>query len=104
MSNELKVTKDAVLKAAESCSTAKSVLKTLFPDVFGENFRKFNYKERGSLNWNDSIIIINTSGEKWIIAFLDGNSTGTEFQLSPDYNWEIIESTGSIKTLKPTKK
>lgn len=31
---ELKVTKDAVLKAAKTCPDAKATLKALFPDVF----------------------------------------------------------------------
>ena len=34
MSDELKVTKDAVLRAAEKCITAKGVLKEMFPEAF----------------------------------------------------------------------
>lgn len=34
MSKELKITKEKVLKASETCPDAKSVLKELFPGVF----------------------------------------------------------------------
>jgi hypothetical protein len=34
--NELKITKERVLEAAEDCSAAKSVLKKLFPEAFVE--------------------------------------------------------------------
>lgn len=37
MSEKLEITKEAVLKAAERCPTAKEVLKDLFPDVFISN-------------------------------------------------------------------
>lgn len=34
---KLEITKEKVLEAASKCSQAKETLKTLFPEVFGEN-------------------------------------------------------------------
>ena len=39
MSKELKITKEKVLEASESCPDAKEVLKTLFPSVFKDEWR-----------------------------------------------------------------
>lgn len=41
MSDTLTITKEKVLEAASKCSTAKEVLKTIFPEVFEDN-RYFN--------------------------------------------------------------
>ena len=41
MSQELKITKERVLKAAEKCSTAKDTLKELFPEAFDSRAFKF---------------------------------------------------------------
>jgi hypothetical protein len=41
MSDELKVTKDRVLKTAESCGEAKRVLQQLFPEAFETPFETF---------------------------------------------------------------
>jgi mRNA-degrading endonuclease HigB of HigAB toxin-antitoxin module len=38
--NELKITKEKVIDAANKCSSAKEVLKTLFPEVFKTEFDK----------------------------------------------------------------
>lgn len=38
MSEELKITKERVLAAADSCGTAKEVLRKLFPEVFGDKW------------------------------------------------------------------
>ena len=37
MTENLTVTKEAILAAASKCPTAKDVLKTLFPDVFEQD-------------------------------------------------------------------
>jgi hypothetical protein len=42
MKNELKVTKERVLKAANSCPTAKGVLEKLFPEAFVPNGSKWD--------------------------------------------------------------
>ena len=42
---ELTITKEAVLRAAEKCSTAKNILKEIFPEVFEADYpetRKFH--------------------------------------------------------------
>lgn len=41
MTTELKITVEAVKRAAEKCGTAKEVLKELFPEVFGERWVAF---------------------------------------------------------------
>ena len=38
--NELKISRERVLKAASKCPDAKNVLKTLFPEVFEEPDKK----------------------------------------------------------------
>ncbi len=48
---ELKISKEAVLEAAEKCSNAKEVLKVLFPSVF-----KVNFLHRGTLKQASNII------------------------------------------------
>ena len=43
MSDELKVTKAAVLEAASKCSTAKATLQVLFPDAFKPSDEPFDF-------------------------------------------------------------
>jgi len=43
MSDELKVTKAAVLEAASKCSTAKATLQVLFPDAFKPSDEPFYF-------------------------------------------------------------
>jgi hypothetical protein len=52
---ELKVTKEKVLKASKNCPQAKEVLKELFPEVFEEQFKDFDICKSGNdlrLAWN----------------------------------------------------
>lgn len=49
---ELKITKEKVLAAAEKCSTAKEVLKEMFPDVFEEDNPFSHIEDDGT--WTDS--------------------------------------------------
>ena len=51
---KLEITKERVLEAASKCETAKQTLKTLFPDVFEEEFWELKIKE------NKEIFFINT--------------------------------------------
>ncbi len=50
MSDELKVTKAAVLQAASKCSTAKATLQVLFPDAFKKDDELFEFKEGDKLS------------------------------------------------------
>lgn len=50
MSDELKVTKAAVLEAASKCSTAKATLQVLFPDAFKKDDGPFGFKEGDKLS------------------------------------------------------
>ena len=43
--SELKITKERVLEAAESCGDAKEVLKKLFPEVFKEKSKYYDSSE-----------------------------------------------------------
>lgn len=47
---ELKVTKERVLKASEKCETAREILKELFPDVFQKQEVWHEVVENGSLS------------------------------------------------------
>ena len=51
---KLEITKERVLEAASKCETAKRTLKTLFPDVFEEEFWELKTKE------NKEIYFVNT--------------------------------------------
>lgn len=50
MSDELKVTKAAVLEAASKCSTAKATLQVLFPDAFKKDDEPFGFSEGDKLS------------------------------------------------------
>lgn len=50
MTDELKVTKAAVLEAASKCSTAKATLQVLFPDAFKKEDEPFEFKEGDKLS------------------------------------------------------
>ncbi len=49
MSDELKVTKAAVLEAASKCSTAKATLQVLFPDAFKKEDEPFEFGDKHEL-------------------------------------------------------
>jgi hypothetical protein len=51
---ELKITKERILEAASTSTFAKETLKTLFPDVFEEEFWELKIKE------NKEIYFVNT--------------------------------------------
>ena len=50
MSDELKVTKAAVLEAASKCGTAKATLQVLFPDAFKKDDELFGFSEGDKLS------------------------------------------------------
>jgi hypothetical protein len=43
---ELKITKDKIIEAANKCSTAKQTLKILFPEAFEEEYYEFGSRFR----------------------------------------------------------
>lgn len=51
---KLDITKEKILEAASKCGDAKEILKTLFPDVFEEEFWEVKIKE------NKEIYFVNT--------------------------------------------
>lgn len=53
MSKELKITKEKVLEASESCPDAKGVLKTLFPEAFKEKEKWVDITNETKLEWDN---------------------------------------------------
>lgn len=53
MSDELKVTKAAVLEAASKCSTAKATLQVLFPEAFKPSDEPFEFEREHELTLNN---------------------------------------------------
>ena len=53
MSDELKVTKAAVLQAASKCSTAKATLQVLFPEAFKPSDEPFEFEREHELTLNN---------------------------------------------------
>lgn len=89
MSDELKITKQRVLAAAERCSDAKNVLKELFPEVF----------ENWELTQED--IIGNSFRGKTLV---DPSGMHLLFWLHGGFNWKVEKSnTGNCKLI-PTRK
>jgi hypothetical protein len=77
---EYKITKENILKAADKCSTAKEVLKTLFPEAFDKDI---NLRE-----------IINVSElEKITHSMISVTSNwdyaDKAFYLTCDHTWEF---------------
>lgn len=105
---ELKVTKENVLKAAEKCSTAKQVLKEMFPEAFEDD----KYFILTKLSRTKDAVLF-TDEDATSAGFIDnqfmqirsrGEYAGKAFFLSKLYEWEMkIDSRGDI-CLIPTKK
>ena len=98
--NELKITKERVLEAAEKCSDAKQILKTLFPEAFvGEgiinNGRFYGLAIFGNPTASDNKAVIEIRGT--------GDHVNKAFWLNSKFDWKIENEGGGI-TLIPTKK
>lgn len=80
MSNELKVTKERVLAAAEGCSTAKDVLSKLFPEAFEKKEKWEDVTRDAYLEvWRDSelLICVTRVDEPVMRDFITINDNGT---------------------------
>ena len=75
MSEELKITKGRVLEAADSCGTAKEVLKKLFPEVFEvkEEWEDVSDKCRIKFGYADVVI----AGDGWNLFAIRGGALKT---------------------------
>lgn len=98
--DELKITKDRVLEAAEKCSDAKRILKTLFPEVFVEDSsmkagRFHGLAIFGSCLASDNKAMIEIRGT--------GEHVNKAYWLNSGFDWRIEQQGGGI-TLIPTKK
>lgn len=102
---ELKITSEAVQRAAEKCSTAKEVLKELFPDAFTESNNFFNFLDADSLGLfyktKDDYKKIDERG----IAIRGGGKMNHKgFFLSSSVKWEIIRDDEGYQVLTGTKR
>ena len=100
---KLEISKERVLEAASKCSAAKETLKTLFPEVFEEEDKYFDFSDvpttflRGLKlpeGFDDDCIQIRSSGEY----------ERRGFYLADYLNWEIKEDRHGQLVLIPTKK
>jgi len=61
MSDELTIKKERVLEAAEQCSDARSILKTLFPEAFEKTTKNITDKLESrihGLKYNDDDLLV----------------------------------------------
>lgn len=98
--DELKITKERVLEAADKCGDAKRILKTLFPEAFVtdgimRNGRFHGFAIFGSSTSSDNKAVIEIRGT--------GDHTNKAFWLNSAFDWKIENQGGGI-TLIPTKK
>jgi hypothetical protein len=107
MSEQLTITKEKVLEAAAKCSTAKEVLKTIFPEVFVETYK---YSDFHSLSETSFLSIISTklglsSGAIQVEASSNEEKYNYHgFFLSKiSLDWTLYDN-GDHYTLIPTKK
>jgi hypothetical protein len=96
MATQLTITKEKVLEAAAKCSTAKDVLKTIFPEVFVDD------KFVDTSNWAP---MVNGFGSYVIRPCGTGDLAGKALWLSTDYNWRLsMDSDHHIVVIIPTRK
>lgn len=70
MDKELKITEARVKEAAESCGTAKEVLKKLFPEVFGCEWEDITKNIRIESNGDELVI---TDGTWYYYGIKEGS-------------------------------
>lgn len=88
---ELKITDEAVRRAAEKCSTAKSVLTELFPEAFGpelysvrDNSYSMDVTSKGFRAHKDNMIVMGGIFERLYTGLvLPGYSTAAAIDGSP---------------------
>ena len=54
---ELTITKERLVEAAKTCSAAKKVLKTMFPEAFGETYKLGDFFVMGGL-YHDQVYML----------------------------------------------
>lgn len=93
--NELKITKEKVLEAAEKCSEAKKVLEALFPEAFDDGvvLKQQGY-DIADVKTNNIVMYIRGGGEYAHKALF----------LNDVYNWEIKRDSSDDLCLIPTRK
>jgi len=97
--DELKITKERVLDAAGSCSTAKDVLETLFPDVFSKTVDLTHAKRGSGRN------LLERTGDSNSLVWVRemGTYSWRALGLNSKYNWSIVQADGYINAV-PTRK
>jgi len=108
---ELEITKEKVLKAAEKCSEAKEVLKTLFPEIFADKYFDLSkLKPLDFIDFEGQIFTFSSSREAgfsgvWFFKVcLCGKYACKGFSLDKSYKWELVNNEFGELILLPTKK
>ena len=99
--NVLTITKEKVLEAAEKCSTAKEVLRTMFPEVFKNDkyFKLDKVRQRGDINSDDGTYLMCVR----TVAEYAGKSFYLNEGTNKSINWEIKRDMNGKLCLVPTK-
>lgn len=100
---KLEIDKDRVISAAEKCPQAKETLKTLFPEVFEDDEKYFNFKDLPTHFLPESGLP-DGFDSNCIQVRTDANLARKGFYLRNIFNWEIIKDTHDDFVLVPTKK
>lgn len=108
MDNELKISKERVLKAANECITARGALKTLFPEVFEEEDKYFDLSD---LSTNDNKVFnymrsksAGFDNNEFMQVRFSGKYRGKAFYLQGAYKWELVYDEFGCLCLLPTKR
>lgn len=110
MSNELKTTKEKILKAASTSDAAREALRKLFPEAFEDA----KYFDLSKLKACDGARYLYFSNESSLRAGFFSNTfiqirnaveyRDKAFYLDKSYNWEIVKDSMGMLCLLPTKK
>lgn len=101
---KLEISKERVLEAASKCSTAKETLKTLFPEVFEEEDKYFDFSDTPALVLDPSINFPTGFSNASILIRKDGEYEDKGFFLNPYLRWEIKKDSENALVLIPTRK
>lgn len=106
---ELKIEKERVLEAAETCYDVEKALKILFPEVFEGDNRYFDLRKL-AIGEKDLLFDLEKSKKAGFQnnCFMQVRSSGQyeniAFFLHHDYNWELNEISRNGTCLIPTRK
>lgn len=109
---KLEITKEAVLRAADKCSTAKDILKEMFPQVFEKPSKSIkltalkndnNYAPVDRIFTRESTAALKIDTEHLIWVSGGGKYAETSFCLTEELDWKLEKDEGKMRLI-PTRK